>query len=86
MPGTVAGPIPSADGKAMQTILQVNLGSQGWAGATKPVDAIRAITSSNPDGLVSHITGPLGTAADSNNVFKGIEQHAAVRRPWRSSS
>ena len=72
VPGTVAGPIPSADGKAIQTILQVNLGSQGWAGAAKPVVAIQKITSSDPAGLVSHITGPLGTAYDSNNVFKGI--------------
>ena len=72
VPGTVVGPIPSADGKAIQTILQVNLGSQGWAGATKPVVAIQKITSSNPNGLVSHVTGPLGTAYDSNNVFKGI--------------
>ena len=56
----------------MQTILQVNLGSQGWAGANKAVDAIRAITSSNANGLVVHVTGPLGNAADSNNVFKGI--------------
>ena len=73
VPGTVVGPIPSADGKAMQTILQVNLGTQGWANATKAVDAIRAITTSNANGLVSHITGPLGYAADSNNVFKGID-------------
>jgi putative drug exporter of the RND superfamily len=72
VPGTVAGPIPSADGKAIQTILQVNLGSQGWAGAAKPAVAIQKITSSDPAGLVSHITGPLGTAYDSNNVFKGI--------------
>ena len=72
VPGTVVGPVPSADGKAIQTILQVNLGSQGWAGATKPVVAIQKTTSSNPNGLVSHITGPLGTAYDSNNVFKGI--------------
>jgi putative drug exporter of the RND superfamily len=70
--GTVTGPIPSADGQALQTILQVNLGSKGWANANKAVDAIRAITSSNPPGLVSHVTGPLGNAADSNNVFKGI--------------
>jgi putative drug exporter of the RND superfamily len=72
VPGTVIGPIPSADGKALQTILQVNLGSKGWANANTAVDAIRAITNSNPPGLVSHVTGPLGTAADSNNVFKGI--------------
>jgi RND superfamily putative drug exporter len=73
VPGTVTGPIPSSDGKAMQTILQVNLGTKGWANANKAVDAIRAITSSNADGLAVHITGPLGYAADSNNVFKGID-------------
>jgi len=72
VPGQVVGPIPSADGKALQTILQVNLGSQGWAGANKPVDAIRAIASSNPNGLSYHVTGQLGYAYDNNNVFKGI--------------
>ncbi len=73
VPGTVIGPIPSSDGQALQTILKVNLGTKGWANANKAVDAIRAITSSNADGLVVHITGPLGYAADSNNVFKGID-------------
>ena len=72
VPGQVVGPIPSADGQALQTILQVNLGAKGFADANKAVDAIHAITSSNANGLVSHITGPLGNAADSNNVFKGI--------------
>jgi len=72
VPGQIVGPIPSADGKAMQTILQVNLGTQGWAAATTAVDDIRAITTSNANGLVSHVTGPLGNAADNNNVFKGI--------------
>jgi putative drug exporter of the RND superfamily len=71
--GTVQGPIPSADGRAMQTILQVNLGSQGWAGATKVVDDLRAIATANANGLTSHITGQLGYAADNNNVFKGID-------------
>ena len=69
----VTGPIPSSDGEAMQTIVKVNLGTKGWANANKAVDAIRAITNSNADGLVVHITGPLGYAADSNNVFKGID-------------
>ena len=73
VPGTVTGPIPSSDDKALQTILQVNLGTKGWANANKAVDAIRAITTSNANGLVVHITGPLGYAADSNNVFKGID-------------
>src|SRR6266851_88656 len=73
VPGQVIGPIPSADGKALETILKVDLGTQGWSGAAKAVDAMRAITNSNANGLVSHITGPLGNAADSNNVFKGID-------------
>jgi putative drug exporter of the RND superfamily len=72
VPGQVVGPIPSADGKAIQTILQVNLGKQGWSGATKAADSIRAITGANSGGLTSHVTGPLGNAADNNKVFKGI--------------
>ena len=79
--GQVTGPVPSADRKAMQTIIQVNLGKQGWNGATKAANSIRAITSSHASGLASHITGPLGNAADNSTVFKGIENtllYAAV--------
>jgi putative drug exporter of the RND superfamily len=71
--GQVAGPVPSADGKAIQTILQVNLGSQGWSGAEQAADAIRAITQSHPSGLASYVTGPLGASSDSNKMFKGID-------------
>ncbi len=73
LPGQVAGPISSADGQAIEVVFKVDLGTQGWAGASKAVDSVRAITTSNANGLVSHITGPLGNAADSNNVFKGID-------------
>jgi RND superfamily putative drug exporter len=71
--GQVTGPIGSADGKAIQTIVSVNLGSQGWNRAASAADSIRAITQSNANGLASHITGPLGNAADSSKVFKGID-------------
>src|SRR6266536_3924952 len=71
--GQVTGPIPAADGKAIQTILAVNLGKQGWNGAAAAADSIRAITSSSANGLASHITGPLGYAADNSKVFKGID-------------
>jgi putative drug exporter of the RND superfamily len=73
LPGQVAGPVPSADGKAMQTIVQVNVGNQGWTGAEKAVSSIRAITSSRANGLASHITGPLGNASDNGKVFKGLD-------------
>ena len=79
-PGRVTGPIPSADGKAMQIIVRVNVGPQG-AGATKAADAIRAIASSNANGLTPHLTGPLtsyvagplGITADTNKVFSGTD-------------
>src|SRR5215471_16919014 len=73
VPGQVVGPVSSADGKAIQTIVQVNLGSGGWNNAGKPADSLRAIADSNANGLTSHITGPLGNAADSSRVFNGID-------------
>src|SRR5215468_3257583 len=59
VPGQVVGPVPSPDGKAMQTIVQFNLGTQGWNDAGKAADSLRAITSWN--------------AADSSRVFNGID-------------
>ena len=73
VPGRVVGPIQSADGKAIQTILQVNLGNEGWDNATKTADPIRTIIHSNANGLTAHITGPLGNAADNSKVFEGID-------------
>src|SRR6516164_6614043 len=73
LPGQVVGPVPSADGKAIQVIFKVDLGTKGWADASTAVDSVRAITTSNANGLTTHITGPLGNAADSNNEFKGID-------------
>ena len=72
-PRQVAGPVPSADGKAMQTIVQVNLGKEGWNKTAETADSIRAITRSGANGLASHVTGPLGSSADGNKVFGGID-------------
>jgi RND superfamily putative drug exporter len=72
VPGQVAGPIPAADGKAMQTIVAVNLGAQGWNGAIPVVGSMRETARSGANGMTSHVTGPLGTAADNAKEFKGI--------------
>jgi putative drug exporter of the RND superfamily len=72
-PGQVVGPVPSADGKAMQTIVSINLGKEGWNRAAAAAASIRAITQSNADGLASHVTGQLGYAADFSKAFKGID-------------
>ena len=71
--GQVKGPIPAADGKAMETIVLVNLGSKGWNAAAPAADSFRAIATAGANGMTVHIAGPLGTAADSSNAFKGID-------------
>ena len=73
VPGQVAGPVFAADGKAAETIVPVNLGSTGWSAAGPAADSLRATAESGADGLTAHITGPLGSAADSNDAFKGID-------------
>ncbi|MDQ2814377.1 MAG: MMPL family transporter [Actinomycetota bacterium] len=69
----VAGPFVSSDGKAIETIVPVNLGSQGWNGASGAATTLGTIAHGNANGLAVHIAGPLGNAADSSNAFKGID-------------
>jgi RND superfamily putative drug exporter len=71
--GQVTGPILSRDGKAIETIVPVNLGSKGWNGASAAATTLRTIARGNANGLAFHIAGPLGNAADSANAFKGID-------------
>ena len=72
VPGTVAGPVGSADGKAMQTLVSVNVGSKGWNGTVTPVTSMRKMARAGANGLTTHVTGILGNAADNATVFKGI--------------
>src|SRR3984885_4870498 len=69
----VAGPVVSKDGKAAETLVPVNLGSQGWNQASAAATSLRDIARAGPAGLAVYITGPLGSAADSANSFKGID-------------
>src|SRR5215472_11418703 len=71
--GQVAGPFTSADGKAIQTIVPVNLGSKGWSQAGSAADGLRGIAQSGTQGLAVHVTGPLGYASDSGKAFSGID-------------
>jgi putative drug exporter of the RND superfamily len=77
VPGVVtsqlAGPIPAKDGKAIETLVPVNLGQKGWNGAEAATTKLRTIADANAHGLASHITGPLGNAADTAHALKGID-------------
>ena len=70
--GKPTGPIPSDDGKAMQTVVTFDLGSDGWQKAPGIADRIREL-GSGPAGLAVHVTGPFGLAADSASAFEGID-------------
>jgi putative drug exporter of the RND superfamily len=69
----IAGPIVSQDGKAIQAIVPVDLGKDGWDKAAPAADSLREIAQSGSDGMAVHITGPLGTAADSSDAFGGLD-------------
>ncbi|HYN93034.1 MAG TPA: MMPL family transporter [Pilimelia sp.] len=69
--GLPQGPLESQDGRAIQTVVQVHDGNEGWDGARKVVDAIADIGERNANGLGFHVTGPAGYAADSMNAFSG---------------
>ena len=71
--GQVTGPFVSKDGQAIETIVPVNLGKNGWNSAGPAADALRGIAQTDASGLTVHIAGPLGYAADSGKAFKGID-------------
>jgi len=69
----VAGPFVARDGQAIETIVPINLGKNGWNAAGTAADKLRTIALLGADNLSVHIAGPLGNAADSSKAFKGID-------------
>ena len=84
--GGVAGPFSAGDGQAVETSSRSNLGNNGWNHASDAADALRAIASPDANGMSAHITGPLGTAADSAKSFKGIDSTLLYCHPARRAS
>ncbi len=69
--GEVIGPVPSDDGQAMQTLVNFNFGENGWMEMPAAADELREIT--EIDGVETYIAGAGGQAADSSEVFEGID-------------
>ena len=69
--GQVAGPIPSADGEAAQTVVTFNFGKNGWEDMPATADTLRDITAI--DGVDVYVAGSGGQAADSFEAFAGID-------------
>jgi len=70
--GKVIGPLPSADEQALQTVVPLDLGAEGWEKAPDFADDIRAIAEADGD-MDVHVSGPLGMASDSAEAFSGID-------------
>lgn len=69
----VIGPIPSEDKQALQVLVPINAGEDGWEVLGERADQMRDIAKAGPAGLDFHITGPGGFGADSSEAFAGID-------------
>jgi RND superfamily putative drug exporter len=69
--GRVTGPIPSADHKAMETVVGADLGFN--ANISGLVNGLQATAARGDPGLGAHIAGPAASAADEVKIFKGID-------------
>lgn len=69
-PGTVIGPIPSQDGRAVEFIIALPEG----ADINQIVGDMRtALKTGLPDGMTVYVTGPAGLVADLVGAFAGID-------------
>lgn len=69
-PVTIAGPIPSADGKAMQLIVPISSTDETKTVVANLRDVVQANT---PAGQQAYVTGPAGLTADLVKAFGGID-------------
>ena len=69
--GDVLGPQVSEDGEAMQTLVTFNFGANGWMEMPDVAEELRDIAA--VDGVETYISGAGGQAADSSEVFEGID-------------
>lgn len=69
----IAGPVPSQDGKALQLVVTLAIGSDGFEELPALVDDIRAIVTADPNGLEASLAGPGAFGADQAKAFAGID-------------
>jgi putative drug exporter of the RND superfamily len=69
--GRVIGPIPAQDGRALQVVVPIKMGSDGWNDLAPVVKDLRSIA--HTGGGSVYVTGPAGYAADFSKVFSGFD-------------
>ncbi len=71
--GTVVGPIPSSDGKALELIAPLDVGDDDFTNLPDYVAAVKAAVKADADGLEVHFAGPAAFGADQAKAFGGID-------------
>ena len=69
----VVGPIPSKDGKAVQLVASIDVGSAGWDKLPGAVDDVGEVVANGADGLDVRLAGPAALGADQSEAFEGID-------------
>ncbi|SEL51378.1 MMPL family transporter [Streptacidiphilus jiangxiensis] len=69
----IRGPVASADGRALQTVVPISIGNGGWTNLTPAVNSLRTTATTGDPGLAVHVTGPAGVGADEAKAFSGID-------------
>jgi RND superfamily putative drug exporter len=80
--GAPAGPAESKDGRALETVVNIKLGKDGWNGLPTTVSQLRTILDAGPgatrSGLSSYITGAAGYAAGESTSFSSSNKLLAI--------
>jgi putative drug exporter of the RND superfamily len=66
-------PVPAKDGRAIQLLVPIKMGPDGWSSLTAVVEDMRAEAGKLPSGLSRYVTGPAGVNADFGKAFEGID-------------
>ena len=69
----VVGPIRSKDGRALELLVPVNLGANGWNKLPAFVKDVSEKAAPHAAGLTVYVTGPAGVSADFAKAFAGID-------------
>ncbi|WP_112135651.1 MMPL family transporter [Glycomyces dulcitolivorans] len=76
--GEPQGPFVSEDGEAIQIVVPVHKGKEGWDGLGAIVDDMTEAAEGGPEGLDFYVTGPAGNASDSIKAFSGSGALTAI--------
>jgi putative drug exporter of the RND superfamily len=71
--GEVPPPESSEDGKAIQVVVPIDAGKDGWLIMPDLADHMRDIAATDSNGMTTHMAGYAGLAADQADAFASID-------------